>query len=204
MAVGFPTKTTYANGDVFSASDINDTNGTLNTLNPTAKGSIISASAANTASRLAVGTNNSVLIADSAETTGLRWGGDWTTWTPTYSGFTIGNATVTARYQQIGKLVNVYLKIVWGSTTSFTSFPAFSLPVSSANTAYTTGNAYLQDTGTGSTAGAIYIETSSVFQFVAYGASGSFANNAFFSSNTVPFTWTNTDQMVATFTYEAA
>jgi hypothetical protein len=30
MAVGFPTKVTYANGDVFSASDINDTNGTLN------------------------------------------------------------------------------------------------------------------------------------------------------------------------------
>jgi hypothetical protein len=32
MAVGFPTKTTYANGDVFSASDINDTNGTINLL----------------------------------------------------------------------------------------------------------------------------------------------------------------------------
>jgi hypothetical protein len=32
MPVGFPTKTTYANGDVFSASDINDTNGTLNLL----------------------------------------------------------------------------------------------------------------------------------------------------------------------------
>lgn len=30
MAVGFPTKVSYANGDVFSASDINDTNGTLN------------------------------------------------------------------------------------------------------------------------------------------------------------------------------
>lgn len=30
MAVGFPAKTTYADGDVFSASDINDTNGTLN------------------------------------------------------------------------------------------------------------------------------------------------------------------------------
>jgi hypothetical protein len=30
MAVGFPAKVTYANGDVFSASDINDTNGTLN------------------------------------------------------------------------------------------------------------------------------------------------------------------------------
>jgi len=32
MAVGWPTKTTYANGDVYSASDVNDTNGTLNLL----------------------------------------------------------------------------------------------------------------------------------------------------------------------------
>jgi hypothetical protein len=32
MAVGFPLKTTYANGDVYSASDANDTNGTLNLL----------------------------------------------------------------------------------------------------------------------------------------------------------------------------
>jgi hypothetical protein len=30
MAVGLPLKTTYADGDVFSASDINDTNGTVN------------------------------------------------------------------------------------------------------------------------------------------------------------------------------
>ena len=30
MPVGLPAKTTYVNGDVFSASDINDTNGTLN------------------------------------------------------------------------------------------------------------------------------------------------------------------------------
>lgn len=35
MAVGFPAKTTYANGDVFSGSDINDTNGTLNLLTST-------------------------------------------------------------------------------------------------------------------------------------------------------------------------
>jgi hypothetical protein len=32
MAVGFPTKVSYANGDVFSANDINDTNGTINLL----------------------------------------------------------------------------------------------------------------------------------------------------------------------------
>ncbi len=32
MAVGFPLKTTYANGDVYSAGDVNDTNGTANLL----------------------------------------------------------------------------------------------------------------------------------------------------------------------------
>jgi hypothetical protein len=32
MATGWPTKVSYANGDVFSASDINDTNGTINLL----------------------------------------------------------------------------------------------------------------------------------------------------------------------------
>jgi len=32
MAVGFPTKVSYANGDVFSSNDINDTNGTINLL----------------------------------------------------------------------------------------------------------------------------------------------------------------------------
>jgi hypothetical protein len=35
MAVGFPLKTTYANGDVYSASDVNDTNGTVNLLTST-------------------------------------------------------------------------------------------------------------------------------------------------------------------------
>jgi len=35
MAAGWPTKVSYANGDVFSSSDINDTNGTLNYIDPT-------------------------------------------------------------------------------------------------------------------------------------------------------------------------
>jgi hypothetical protein len=35
MAAGWPTKVTYANGDVYSASDVNDTNGTLNYIDPT-------------------------------------------------------------------------------------------------------------------------------------------------------------------------
>jgi hypothetical protein len=90
MAAGWPTKVTYANGDVFSAGDINDTNGTLNYINPTSAtdqqvltrdnasggkvkwanspantltttGDLYYASAANTPAALPIGSTNQVL-----------------------------------------------------------------------------------------------------------------------------------------------
>jgi hypothetical protein len=73
MAAGFPAKVSYANGDVFSASDINDTNGTINLIKPTAKGDIFVGSAANTYTKLAVGSNDTVLTADSTTATGTKW-----------------------------------------------------------------------------------------------------------------------------------
>jgi hypothetical protein len=125
MAVGFPTKVTYANGDVYSAGDVNDTNGTLNLLNPTAKGSIVSASAANTPSRLTVGANNLVLTANSAETTGLKWTGGWISYTPTWTASTtnpaIGNGILEGGYRRFGDLMEFWVRIVAGSTTTFGS-----------------------------------------------------------------------------------
>jgi hypothetical protein len=55
-----------------------------------AKGDLIAATAADTASRLAVGANNTVLTADSAEATGLKWT------TPSSGGMTLLNAGGTA------------------------------------------------------------------------------------------------------------
>ena len=73
MAVGFPAKVNFATGDVLTAAQMNDATGTLNLLNPSAKGTVFSASAANTPLALAVGANATVLTADSTTATGLKW-----------------------------------------------------------------------------------------------------------------------------------
>lgn len=174
-----------------------------------AKGDLIAATANDTPARLAVGTNGEMLVADSTAATGLDWKTateqyPWQTWTPSYNNFTVGNGTVTARYQQIGKLVNVFYKIVWGSTTSFTSYPTITLPVTASQFSYTAGNSYLQDTGTGSFLGTVLVETSTLFQLILPNASGTYLATGFLSANTVPFTWTTTDIMIAQFSYEAA
>ena len=90
MAAGWPVKTTYLDGDVYSAADVNDANGTLNYINPTSAtdlqvltrdnasagkvkwanspaniatttGDILYASSANTLARLGIGSTNQVL-----------------------------------------------------------------------------------------------------------------------------------------------
>ena len=75
MTAGFPTKANWAAGDLLTASAMDDLAGTVNLVNPTSKGGIISASAANTPSLLSVGADGTTLVADSSTTTGLRYQG---------------------------------------------------------------------------------------------------------------------------------
>jgi hypothetical protein len=74
-----PLSTSYVNGDTFSASDINTTNAAVNVLSATqslvaAKGDILTGSADDTLVRTAIGSNNAVLYADSAQSGGVFWG----------------------------------------------------------------------------------------------------------------------------------
>lgn len=70
--------------------------------------------------------DSSILPKNLMTGTGASW--VWQSWTPTFGNLTIGNATVTAKYTQIGKTVLFRIHIILGSTTSVGSAPYFSLP----------------------------------------------------------------------------
>ena len=105
----------------------------------TAKGDLISATAASTVARLAVGSNDQILVADSSTATGLKWatasGGalTLTNYTPTFNNITVGNGTLVSKYVTSGDLVYVYVSLIFGSTTTYTgSNWEISVPVTAA------------------------------------------------------------------------
>jgi hypothetical protein len=77
MAVGFPAPgtsgTVFVNGNALNGTSLNDLGGTLNLIAPTAKGDMFIGSAANTYTKLSVGANNTIVVADSTATTGTKW-----------------------------------------------------------------------------------------------------------------------------------
>jgi hypothetical protein len=83
-----------------------DANAIQNTI-VDAKGDLIAASASDVPARLAVGTNNFFLRANSSAATGLEWAGSLTAYTPTATATSgsITSYTASGAYLEIGKLV---------------------------------------------------------------------------------------------------
>ena len=199
------------NGSAWVASD--DPNAIQNTI-VDAKGDLIAASAADTPARLAVGTNNQVLIADSAQALGIKWGAvpisAYAAWTPTFDNLTVGNGTLTAQYVQIGKMVHWYLKLIFGSTTSITgAVRVTGLPIAPVST--DAAVAAIVQTNYADASGDKFWGSSHAnnnnttrIWLSPMTISGSYIRSNADLSSTVPFTWTTTDILYVSAVYEGA
>jgi hypothetical protein len=176
-----------------------------------AKADLLTATANDTPARLAVGTNGQVLTADSTAGTGLAWATPasgtvtYTTWTPTYTGFTLGNGTVVARYGTSGKFVTFTLGIQLGSTSSVTGRIKFTLPKTPKNTTLDMEQfvftAFL-DAGTRIVYGATEL-TSTQGDVFAMTSDGTYVERLG-TDTTIPFTWATGDVIQVTGVYEEA
>jgi hypothetical protein len=178
-----------------------------------AKGDLISATAADTPARLAVGANTAPLVADSTQSTGLRWDNDaWTSYTPvwTTSGTapSLGNGSIAGVYKQRGKVVDFRMYMVAGSTTTFgTGNFFFSLPVNAA--LQSVGSLVSQGWAYDVSAGRYFyvtVDTGDSVSKMTIRTLNSSATDAYLNTvtATAPMTWASTDTIWIQGTYEAA
>lgn len=135
---------------------------------------------------------------------GTNW--VWQSYTPTWTGFTIGNGTQNNDYTQIGKTVIVRINVVLGSTSSMSSNPTFTLPVTAVSdytsAAIPAGSAFFEDVGVAGYIAFPSIRTTTTCVVEALSAGGTYLSTASVSS-TAPFTWGTGDKIQATIIYEA-
>lgn len=122
----------------------------------------------------------------------------WSTYTPTFTNFTLGNGTVTAKYYRVGRTTTVSVNVTLGTTSAVTGVITFSLPVSYAATARFTGYCRM---AVGSTFIGSLIGSGGNAQMVAHNASGTYVSTTA-TSATVPGTWASTHTFIAQATYE--
>jgi hypothetical protein len=191
-----------------SSGDVTITNSMATAID--AKGDLVAGTGADAFSRLAVGANDTVLTADSAQATGLKWaapssgGFTYANYTPTFTGFTKGNANIVARYAQSGKAVNVFVSVTLGSTSSVTGSITVSLPVTaSSNSIIYRGLGGITDAGVRVFSMATEVISTTAFELKPLPASLAYVAEDYVSS-TIPMTWTTNDAFFTNFTYEAA
>ena len=152
-------------------------------------------------------TTSAALFLDYVQSGGTA--GTWVAYTPTLTGWTLGNGTLVGFYNNDGKTVNVAASIKWGSTTSAAGNLYLSLPVAAD---LTLGGAFLfniyQGGGVGVATdfnadtyyqlGAYVTNTTTMRIILTNGASNSGV------AVSIPFTWATSDMMIISITYKAA
>lgn len=126
----------------------------------------------------------------------------YTPYTPTITGWSAGDATVTAEYAELGKLVFVKFDLVYGSTTTATAPISISLPVNASGVGWAGMNGIVEDASPAAVA-PVFVEIDAVGTFTLRPMSTVTAL-AGGIEDTNPWTWATSDTISAHFVYEAA
>lgn len=123
-----------------------------------------------------------------------------TTYTPTLTGITLGNGTISASYTKSGNLIFDDITITFGSTTAVTGSVTISgLQSAASGTASPqtrfVGTVNLRDTGSAYYVGAVRAASATSIQVYAVNVGGSWASVNDLNSTT-PHTWAVGDQIV--------
>jgi hypothetical protein len=132
--------------------------------------------------------------------------GETDTYTPTWTNVTVGNGTQTFSFTRVQDLVLVRGTLVFGSTTSISSNPNITLPVTArTQTAGFALNGITKflDTGTAAYYGFVTELTTTTAGIRIFTTSGTLLAAGAISS-TAPFTWTTNDEINLQFVYQAA
>lgn len=149
---------------------------------------------------------NSLALPESDINTYLsHTGGAWNSYTPTLGGITLGNGTLVGKWFRAGRFIKFKVKLTFGSTTSVSGAMTIGLPVAYADgTDAEVFAALLYDASANQRypAKSQAITTSTV-SINAINAAGTYLVEAA-TSSTVPFTWTTSDILIVSGTYESA
>jgi hypothetical protein len=119
-----------------------------------------------------------------------------TTYTPTFTGLTLGNGTVSARYSKVGNIIVDEIVVTFGSTTAVTGNVIIGgMQAALTNSPFYTGFANLHDAGSTFFVGTVRQESTTSVAVAAQLASGTYVTAATLSA-TVPHTWAVNDQII--------
>jgi len=133
-------------------------------------------------------------------------GEEGVSWTPTYTGLTIGNATVVAKYVRVNKLIFGYVKLTLGSTSVITGTVQISTPVtlSSSQVNIMSGSViYFDSSGGSAFTGATVVSSTTFLEPNIFAVAGTYATRTVINA-AVPVVFGTGDQILMSFTCEAA
>ena len=132
--------------------------------------------------------------------------GEKTTYTPTFTGLTLGNGVLTAFHTRVNNIVNVFVQVALGTTSAVTGEVKISLPFARSDFRdFGIGNVTLYQIGTSVNMGAVIGDSTDKSLVLARQATVSGTTvlvNPL--SATTPFTWTSFSILQFSYCYQAA